>query len=96
MDVAVKLHRCSTRWVKGSHPCWVVEKALLDAGIEYEVVPGTGLPWRRSQRRELIEKTGQNRYPAVELEDGTVYRAESREMAARIRAGELGGSAPAR
>jgi hypothetical protein len=48
MDVAVKLHRCSTRWVKGSHPCWVVEKALLDAGIEYEVVPGTGLPWRRS------------------------------------------------
>lgn len=94
--MAVKLHRCNVRWIKGPHPCWRVEKALLDAGIDYEVVGGSGLPWRRAQRRELIEKTGQSLYPAIEFEDGTFYRAESKVMAARIRAGELGSSAPAR
>jgi len=96
MDVAVRLHRCSTRWVKGPHPCWRVEKALIDAGVDYEVVEGSGLPWRRSQRRELIEKTGQDRFPAIELEDGTFYREESKDMVARIRAGELGSSSPTR
>jgi len=94
--MAVKLHRCSTRWVKGPHPCWVVEKALIESGTPYEVVLGSGLPWRRGTRTKLIQKTGQNRYPAIEFEDGTAYREESREMAKRIRAGELGTSAPAR
>ena len=39
--MAVKLHRCSNQWVKiKAHPCWKVEKALMDMGIEYERVPG--------------------------------------------------------
>ena len=37
----VKLHRCSATWLKiGRHPCWKVQKALDDQGIEYEVVTG--------------------------------------------------------
>jgi hypothetical protein len=94
--MAIKLHRCSGRAIKGPHPCWRVEKALIDAGIEYEVVEGAPMPWQRSKRTELIEKTDQNRFPAIEFEDGSVYRAESKEMAEKIRAGELGTSAPAR
>lgn len=93
--MAVKLHRCSVRWIKGPHPCWRVESALIDQGIEYEVVSGTGLPWQRSKRTALIEKTGQNLYPAIEFEDGSVYKAESADMAKKIRAGELGSSSPA-
>jgi hypothetical protein len=73
----------------GGHPCWRVEKALLDMGIEYETVAGAALPWQRDKRAELIEKTGGNRYPAIEFEDGTVYREESKDMETTIRAGRL-------
>jgi hypothetical protein len=55
-------------------------------GIEYETVAGPAMPW---QREKLIEKTGANRYPAIEFEDGTVYREESKEMEETIRAGRL-------
>ena len=91
----VKLHRCRTHWVKGPHPCWRVEKALREAGIEYPTVEGSGLPWKRDTRSALIEKTGQKMFPAIELEDGSVYKDESAAMAEKIRAGELG-SPPAR
>ena len=85
--MAVKLHRCSNLWVKVSgHPCWKVQKALDEAGIEYEVVKG---PLLRSKRQETIEKTGQNRYPWLELEDGTVVREESSVLAERIRSGHV-------
>ena len=88
--MAVKLLRCSGQWVKiGGHPCWRVEKALMDMGIEYETVAGAALPWQRDKRAELIEKTGANRYPAIEFEDGSVYREESSEMEKTIRAGNL-------
>jgi hypothetical protein len=88
--VAVKLLRCSAEWVKiGGHPCWRVEKALIDQGIEYEVVAGSSLPWRRDTRTELIEKTGGNLYPAIEFEDGSVYREESADMVETIRSGHL-------
>jgi hypothetical protein len=88
--MAVKLHRCSNQWVKfGGHPCWRVEKALIDAGVEYERVPGPAMPWQRKQREKLIELTGQDRYPAIQFEDGSVYREESPEMVATIRAGRL-------
>jgi hypothetical protein len=87
--VAVKLLRCSARWVKIGHACWRVEEALIDMGIEYETVAGPPAPWRRSKRRELIEKTGGNRYPAIEFEDGTVYREESADMERTIRGGRL-------
>jgi len=58
-------------------------------GIEYEVVAGASVPWRRKRRTELIEKTGGNLYPAIEFEDGSVYREESQAMAETIRAGRL-------
>jgi glutaredoxin len=93
--VAVKLHRCPSMWVKiGGHPCWKVQKALDEQGIDYEVVKG---PLRRGKRDELEQKTGQRLYPVIEFEDGTTYRASSSEMAERIREGKLfeGHGAPA-
>ena len=91
--MAVKLHRCSLTFFKADlHPCWKVQKALDEQGIEYEVVKGPLLP---GKRKELEQLSGQNKYPAIEFEDGSVYRAESKEMAAKIRAGELGTSAGA-
>ena len=95
--MAVKLHRCSTMWVKiDAHPCWRVQKALDEQGVEYEVVKG---PLRPGKRDELDRLSGQRKYPVIEFEDGSVYRDESKDMAERIRAGELlpepGGAAPA-
>ena len=85
--MAVKLHRCSTMWVKiDAHPCWRVQKALDEQGVEYEVVKG---PLRPGKRDELERLSGQRKYPAIEFEDGRVYREESAEMAKRIRAGGL-------
>ncbi len=86
--MAVKLHRCPLMWVKmGAHPCHNVQKALDAAGIEYEVVKHPFLP--RSKRTDLIARTGQNMLPAIELEDGTLVRRESKELVAMIRAGEI-------
>ena len=87
--MAVKLHRCRHEWLK-TGPCWTVEKALKDMDIDYELAPG---PSRPSKRDELIDHTGQNLYPAIELEDGTWYREESKDMARTIRAGKLMGPA---
>ena len=85
--MAVKLHRCSLMFVKiEGHPCWKVQKALDEQGIEYEVVKGPLLPGRRD---ELEQLSGQGKYPVIEFEDGSVYRDESKAMAERIRAGEL-------
>ena len=71
-------------------------------GIEYETHVGAALPWQRDKRSELIEKTGGNPYPAMEFENGTVYREESAAMVETIRAGKLfeksqiaGGASPA-
>jgi hypothetical protein len=89
--MAIKLHRCSNQWVKiGPHPCWKVEKALQDAGVEYERVPG---PRKKDEREAIIAGTGQKLYPAIQFEDGTWYREQSKDMAARIRAGNLGTTA---
>jgi glutathione S-transferase len=85
--MAIKLHRCSNMWVKlGGHPCWKVQSALDDEGIEYEVIKG---PFLRQNRRELEQISGQRAYPVIEFEDGSTYRAESKEMAETIRAGRL-------
>jgi glutathione S-transferase len=85
--MAVKLHRCSAMFVKiDAHPCWKVQKALDEQGIEYEVVKG---PLRPGKRDELEQLSQQRKYPAIEFEDGRVYRDESKAMAERIRAGEL-------
>lgn len=85
--MAVKLHRCSAMWFKiDGHPCWRVQKALDEQGVEYEVVKG---PLRPGKREELDQLSGQRKYPVIEFEDGRSYRAESAEMAEKIRAGEL-------
>ena len=85
--VAVKLHRCSNVWVKlGGHPCWRVHKALDERGIEYEVVK---LPWQPGKREEVERLSSQRKYPVIEFEDGSVYREESKDMEATIRAGKL-------
>jgi glutaredoxin len=85
--MAVKLHRCGNMWVKiQGHPCWRVQKALDEAGIEYEVVKG---PLSRGKRTDLEQLSGQRQYPVIEFEDGSVYREQSKEMAATIRAGKL-------
>jgi hypothetical protein len=83
--MAVKLHRCTNLWVKGPHPCWKVQKALDDAGIEYEVVKEK---WFGS-RPETVSRTGQKRFPWIEFEDGSAYREESKDMAKRIGEGKL-------
>jgi hypothetical protein len=85
--MAVKLYRCKNIWIKASgHPCWRVQKALDEQGIEYEVVPG---PWRGGQRSQMERLSGQPKYPIIEFDDGSVYRDESKEMAETIKAGKL-------
>ena len=85
--MAIKLHRCTNVWVKlPGHPCWRVQKALDEQGIEYELVKG---PVRRSKRDDLERLSGQRKYPVIEFEDGSAYRAESDAMAERIRSGQL-------
>ena len=86
--MAVKLHRCPNIWIKvKGHPCWKVQKALDDKGIAYEVAPG---PWPRRKTRDAVrEGTGQELYPAIEFEDGSWYREESKDMERVIREGRL-------
>jgi len=87
--MAVKLHRCSGMWAKfGAHPCWRVQKALDDQGIDYELVK-EGSARRKSSRIRTIERTGQSKFPWIEFEDGSVYREESKDMAETIRGGRL-------
>ncbi|MDQ2909796.1 MAG: glutathione S-transferase N-terminal domain-containing protein, partial [Actinomycetota bacterium] len=85
--MAIKLHRCSNMWVKlGGHPCWRVQKALDEAGVEYEVDP---MAWWPRKRDETEQQTGQKKYPWIEFEDGSIYREESKDMAQRIGDGKL-------
>src|SRR5438105_15961047 len=85
--MAVKLHRCSNLWVKiGGHPCWRVQKALDEAGVDYVVVP------HAYRKRDAVEQlSGQKKYPVIEFADGSVYREESKEMAETIKSGRLMG-----
>ena len=85
--MAIKLHRCSLMWVKmQGHPCWRVQSALDEKGIEYEVVKG---PLGRGKRDSIEQMSGQRAYPVIQFENGSVYREESKDMAATIRAGSL-------
>ena len=84
--MAVKLHRCTVDWIKGPHPCWRVQKALDEAGIEYEVLTHKG---GRGKRTALVELSGQNKLPVIEFEDGRVLREDSKDLARRIAEGRL-------
>ncbi len=68
------------------HACWRVQKALDEQGIDYDVVKA---PLRRGARADVEAVSGQQVVPVIEFEDGSAYRAESKEMAARIRDGRL-------
>ncbi len=92
--MAVKLHRCPVMWPPtDKHPCYRVQHALDEMGVEYELVKEPLLP--RSRRKNVIAHTGGPHVPAIELEDGTWWREESADMAAAIRAGKFGGGAGA-
>jgi Glutathione S-transferase, N-terminal domain len=84
--MTVKLYRCSTMWLKGPHPCWRVQKALNESGVDYEVVQG---PVRRGKRDQMMKLTGQRVYPAIQRADGTVVKRSSNELIEMIRAGEF-------
>jgi hypothetical protein len=84
--MAVEFHRCSSLWAKSQrHPCWRVQTALDDAGVDYEVVKE--VPFLRWRRKAVIAGTGDSKLPAFEREDGTWYRNESEEMASEVREG---------
>lgn len=84
---AVKFHRCSATWVKiGGHPCWKAQKALDDAGVDYEMVLHSGLRFRRPEVAEMTG--GQKALPIIEFEDGSLL-SESNVIAERARAGTL-------
>lgn len=84
----VRLHRCPFTFVhSGMDHCYPVQKALDEQGIDYEVVKEPGVP--RSRRKNVERLSGQRLLPVIEFEDGSIYREESAEMAATIRAGLL-------
>jgi glutathione S-transferase len=84
----VKLHRCSWTFLRTDlDACWRVQRALDEQGIEYDLVKhGFG----KGKRPEVVGLSGQKLLPVLELPDGAVYRAESKEMAERVRAGGIG------
>jgi glutathione S-transferase len=83
----VKLHRCSWTFAHTDlDACWKVQRALDEQGVSYEIVKhGYG----KGPRPGLQRVSGQRLLPVIEFEDGTTYRAESADMAARVRAGRL-------
>jgi glutathione S-transferase len=85
--MAIKLHRCSWTFLHTDlDACWKVQRALDEKGIAYEIVKhGFG----KGPRTAVVALSGQRLLPVIELEDGSAYRAESDEMAARVRAGTL-------
>lgn len=85
--MAIRLHRCPLGFVKtNGHGCWQAQKALDEAGIDYELVKS---PLRRSKRDEVKRLTGQEKVPVVEFEDGTAIREEGKVFAEQIRSGRL-------
>ena len=85
--MAIKLHRCPIGFLKyEGHGCWAAQKALDDAGIEYELVKS---PLRRSKRADVKRLTGQEMVPIIEFEDGTAIREEGKVLAEQIRSGTL-------
>jgi hypothetical protein len=55
-------------------------------GVDYERV---NLPSGRGKRDDIESISGQKKYPAIQFEDGSVYREESKDMEATIRGGKL-------
>jgi len=60
------LHRCRTPTDRLC-PCGRVARALRDAGVPYDEVRH---PWRRRDREEVVEVSGQAVVPVLEWADG--------------------------
>jgi glutathione S-transferase len=85
--MAVKLHRCPVMFAKAKgHPCWKVQSALDEAGVDYEVVKEPLFRWNR---KDYKKATGVSALPALEFDDGTLLREESDDLVARIKEGRL-------
>jgi len=63
-----------------------VQKSLDEQAIDYVIVRG---PARPGKRADLQRLPGQKLYPVIEFENGSIYREDSKNMAATIRAGKL-------
>jgi tRNA isopentenyl-2-thiomethyl-A-37 hydroxylase MiaE len=86
--MSVKLHTCGVTWLKiDAHPCWTVEKALKERGVEFEAIREPTFP--RSRRKAVEEHTDQRLLPVIETADGTWIRDDSRALIERINAGEF-------
>ena len=87
--MAIRLHRCSWTFLHTDlDACWKVQRALDEKGVPYEIVKhGYG----KGARPDVEALSGQRLLPVIEFEDGSAYRAQSDEMAARVRAGTLPG-----
>ena len=48
-----------------------------------------GGPARPGKRADLQRLSGQKLYPVIEFENGSIYREDSKDMAATIRAGKF-------
>jgi hypothetical protein len=80
--MAVRLHRCSNEGQASGHPCWKVQKALDDAGVDYQVArPPSSATTRRM--------TGQRKYPAIEARGRPGVPRGLEGMAATIAAGRF-------
>jgi hypothetical protein len=85
--MAIRLHRCPLSFIKtNGHGCYQAQKALDEAGIEYELVKA---PLLRPKREEVKRLTGQEKLPIIEFEDGTAIREEGAVLAEMIRSGRL-------
>ena len=83
----VTLHRCPLRFIRlKSHGCHIVQEALEEAGIAYEVAPA---PLRKGKRDAVQNLSGQRTVPVIEYEDGSAWRADSKEIVAAIESGTL-------
>ena len=59
--MSVKLHRCPVMWPKtDKHPCYHVQMALDEAGVDPAAVTGTGIGGRitRTDAEEYIRTHG--------------------------------------
>ena len=83
----VKLHRCSWTFLHTDlDACWKVQRALDEQGVDYEVVKHG---FAKGARPEVQALSGQKLLPVIEFADGRAYRADSDDMAARVRSGRL-------
>ena len=90
--MAIKLHRCPLTFLHTDlDACWRVQRALDERGVDYEIVKQPLFP--KGRRADVERLSGQHLLPVIEFEDGTAYRAESKDMAARVAAGDLGTTA---